>query len=296
MGSCSSTLGTSLSRANVCSFPVLIGDRNGEVVNVAQHTVHHFARRCSDRGSDGGAIINGAGRTAGTVTLLARHHDFLLKINRVIFSRDMGQVSRNGMAACATTRAVEIGLPRLRVAHQDVENFVGAALGGGANAIVQEGDDIGNLIGREGELGHAFIGATVQNYFADEVSVLVMQDRERAKQVGAAFTAFGVSAMAKGAVRRVSLFTALKRGFVIGFIVKTRTPAAASWGWRCLGSGGSSGRWPAGACAQMGGTSPQSKTMATRAGFTKWIKLKSPRKITKRVYRDCLRQPADERR
>ena len=59
----------------------------------------------------------------------------------------MRQVSSDGVAAGAFSRAVEIRFARAGVADQDVEDFIGAALRRRPDGIVQKRGNLANLLG-----------------------------------------------------------------------------------------------------------------------------------------------------
>ena len=147
---------------------------------------------------------------------LAWHDDSLLEVHGVVFRSDMSQVAADGMAAGASARAVEIGLTRLCVADENIENLVGAALSGRAHAVMQKGGDIGNLLGRQRKLGHAFVLTAIQHNLADQFTVFIVQNGQGTKQIRTGLTAFGVPAMTECAIGAERLLATVKcRGIIV---------------------------------------------------------------------------------
>src|SRR5690349_1832008 len=106
------------------------------------------------------------------------------------------------MTGVALPRPIEIGFARLRIAGDDVLDFVACPVRSGLVAALQKRCDVRNLGLRDGwKSRHAFTGAAIVDHRPDLASVLVMKNQHRTDQVRAAFTAFGIRAMAEPASR-----------------------------------------------------------------------------------------------
>jgi hypothetical protein len=118
------------------------------------------------------------------------------------------------VARTAPTAAVEVSLARFRIAHQHVEDLVGAAVRREIDRRVQECREIGDLRRSQFELGHAAIGPADAQKLAELFAVLVALDQLRPRQVGTARSASRVRAMTEPALLGHQLLTAFDRSGV----------------------------------------------------------------------------------
>src|SRR5262245_4275250 len=128
------------------------------------------------------------------------------------------------MAGITLAGAVEKGFTRLRVADQNVENFVGAAVNHRRNPLVQKRRDIPGLLLAQIEPGHAFVRAADLQEFSKLLAVLVSHHEDRTDQVRAGLAAGRVAAVAKAALRDKHFLSTLHGGLI--------EPCASSQGRR----------------------------------------------------------------
>src|SRR5262245_16783036 len=131
----------------------------------------------------------------------ARHNDSVLQSDRIVFGADALQIAGGRMAGIALAGAVEKGFTRLRVADQNVENFVVAAFNHRRNPLVQKRRDIPGLLLAQIELGHAFVGAADLQEFSELLAVLVAHHEDRTDQIRAGLATGRFAAVAKAALR-----------------------------------------------------------------------------------------------
>src|SRR5262245_50079662 len=144
----------------------------------------------------------------------ARHNNSALQSNRIVFGADALQITGGRMTGIALAGAVEKGFTRLRVADQNVENFVCAAVDHSRNPLVQKRRDIPGLLLAHIELGHAFVGAAFLQEFSKLLAVLVVYHEDRTDQVRAGLAAGRVAAVAEAALRDKHFLSALHGGLI----------------------------------------------------------------------------------
>lgn len=96
---------------------------------------------------------------------------------------------------------LEIRLAGFRIADHDAGRAFAAGVATGNSEAVNEGGDVGNLLGVERELGHTAIDSPVLNDGREQLAVLIAKQYFRADQIRAAFFAAArVFAVAEAAV------------------------------------------------------------------------------------------------
>ncbi len=206
-----------------------IDERDEEIVDADEASVD-LAGGGGD-GDRGGRDAGGAGAAAAAAG--AGHEPGLLELFRV---GDAGGDAVE-ISVAAGAGLGEIGGAGGGVAGDDggrghAGNVIAADF-----EIVDERGDVGNLGGREVELGHAF--AAFSNDGADEFAVLVIENEGGADEVGSAGAASGIDAVAEGAMDAIDGLAAFEGGGVGGWTFRegggTAEGRGLGWGYRGLG-------------------------------------------------------------
>src|SRR6266540_4793836 len=210
-GSFTSTLGVSPSRVKERSVPESSRSTTSKSVTRSNSPV-------KDRPEGSVTVTVGNERKAwpsGAPRLRPpRHNDSTLQSDWIVFGADALQIAGGRMAGIALAVAVEEGFTRLRVADQNVENFVGAAVNHRRNPLVQKRSDIPGLLLAQIELWHAFVGASLLQEFSKLLAVLVVHHEDRTDQVRAGLAAGRVAAVAEAALRDKHFLSALHGGLI----------------------------------------------------------------------------------
>ena len=103
------------------------------------------------------------------------------------------------MAGGAAASSVEERLAACGVSYQDVSDLVGAAVCSRRDLAVQKSRDIGDLLRRQCERGHAAGGTSVPQELAELLAAFIVEHQNRAKQIGTALAPSGARAVAKAA-------------------------------------------------------------------------------------------------
>src|SRR2546421_6499392 len=118
------------------------------------------------------------------------------------------------MTAVAAPRAVEIRLAGFRIADQDVEDLVGAAIGVEINRGMQKSGEIHHLRLGQVELRHAAVRPPDAEKGAELLTAFILLHDDRARQIGAARPAARIRAMAEAALLDEQGSAALDRGLI----------------------------------------------------------------------------------
>src|SRR5581483_904806 len=154
---------------------------------------------------------------------------------RIVLRPNAFEVPCGRVARVAFPRPIEIRLARLRIPGHDVENPVRAAQSGVLDPLVQESRYIRNLLLRHGEFRHALVEAAIENHGPNLLAFIVIEHDYGAQQIRAAFTPFGVGAVAEAASRHKHPLPAFDGGLVVlGVASSAATAATAGSGfaWR----------------------------------------------------------------
>ena len=171
----------------VPAIGVVNANADDEVIEVRDDSGQLFAIGQSDGGED---------------RFRPRIKHMRFQFNGRVFVGDAGEIAGGRVTILTAPGAFKEGFSFIRVAG---EKFVRRVIGGnlrgfqrGLGASVEEGSDVGNLVGGQGKRRHAFVHTTVADHFADEFAFLVVGDERGAHQIGAA-GAGGVGTMAEAA-------------------------------------------------------------------------------------------------
>jgi hypothetical protein len=93
---------------------------------------------------------------------------------------------------------------------------------------MDESGDVGDLWFGEIERRHAAIGAAVLYDGSDELAILIVKDELSAQEIGAAFAAAGIGAVAEGAIHSIEGFAAIHHRGVGGWALRIGGGRSAS--------------------------------------------------------------------
>src|SRR5438552_3255859 len=104
------------------------------------------------------------------------------------------------MARAASAGTAEVRLARLRIADEDVEDLVEAAIRVQENRRVQKLGDVLRLLGRQIERGHAFVRTSVAQKRAEFLAALITLHELGPREIRSARSATRVRSMAEAAL------------------------------------------------------------------------------------------------